>query len=630
MYSRTSKPVIFGGHISTAAMVGLAGGLVYFALEVLMGYRGQYTSLGQPLPRVLAVYLIVIVGGLMGLALPLGVLSAAGGRAFSLPARTRLYVAATVFGLSLLWLVRNWSVARFKGILFGGDAWVVPVLAVSAIAVGFVAGWVANRFASGTPHRRGIIAVPAVGVLIVLLFLSSRGMDDIPRGDATTGDAPNVVMILLDALRADHLSCYGYDRETSPRLDALAAEGVTFLNARSHGNRTILAMPALFTSTYPSFNGAMGMGALMRPLGEDETTVAEMLDDRGYTTLGLMTNIHVKSVFGMTQGFDKVEEFNGGRFDLSIYRVLHSAGIVERPAYATDGRPTAGETTDLAIKWLDQVGSRERFFLYVHYMDTHHPYRPPEEYADMFGGITTDPKELFIRSKSVIRGDYDAFGDGDLQTLRNYYDACIRYNDHEIGRIIDRVRKLSTDRQTIFIVTADHGDEFLEHGTLYHNNLLIESLTRVPLIIAGLDGFERGLRVESLVRHIDIMPTLAEVAGAELPAKAKGQSLVPLLTGATSDLGLSAFAEGDHCYSYVSGNWKVTYVDTTNEASLYNVHEDPMERRDLSDVETERMEAMLGILLDYREETKRQRRQQMEATTDEETLRQLRALGYIN
>jgi arylsulfatase len=458
------------------------------------------------------------------------------------------------------------------------------------------------------------------------LFVSSHRVQSTPSHHEHP-EGPNVVMIVLDALRADHLSSYGYDRETSPQLDRLANEGVTFLNAHSHGNRTIFAMPALFTSLYPSFNGALSVGALMRPLPENKTTIAEMLQAEGYSTVGIMTNIHLKTVFGMTQGFDRVEEFNGGCYNLSVYKALRILGLIDRPAYAYEGRPRANEITDHALAWLSRLRP-DPFFLYVHYMDTHHPYRPPAEFADMFGGITVDPLKLFNDSKQAPSSPESTFSADDMATLRNYYDACIRYSDYEVGRILDKVRELTSERETIVIVTSDHGDEFREHGTIYHNNVLIEELIRVPLIIWAPQQFDNR-RDNSLVRHIDVLPTIADMTGSQAPAETMGQSLVPLMSGDSEDLGLSSFAEGDYCTSYIVGGWKMTYVDSTGDAYLYNLDDDPHEQNDLFGIERARANTMLDTLLSYRDKAATARGH-MEATEDEETLRQLKALGYIN
>lgn len=613
-------------HVSTAIVVGFIAAVLYFSWEVLLQHRGRYGSLGQSLPHVFGVYAVAIVGDMILAGILFGIVSLVTGWLRSRSSQAALYSAVVCFGLTFLWHVRNWSVSRTLGVATSRDALVVLLLAAIAFAVGFVARRLAQR--SGLRLHPGVPVTMVIVVVATFLLTQGRG-HSVPHARRHAPDGPNVVMIVLDALRADHLSSYGYERDTSPNIDRLASEGALFLNAHSHGNRTILAMPALFTSLYPSFNGAISVGALMRPLPEDKTTIAEMLQARGYTTVALMTNIHLKSVFNMTQGFDRAEEFNAGAYSLSVYRLLISLNVLQRPEIAIEGRPRATEITDTALTWLDDLKDRP-FFLYVHYMDTHHPYRPPPEFAEMFGGITTDPAALFMKSRRVLHRDPDAsFDERDLQRLEDYYDASIRYADHEIGRLLDRVRDISKDRQTVVVVTADHGDEFLEHGTLYHNNLLIEELLHVPLIFWEPGEVKAGQRIDSLVRHIDVMPTLADMTGATVPDEAMGKSLLPLLTGSATDFDVPSFAEGDYCTSYVYDGWKVMYVDSTNQAVLYNLTEDPEERNNLADAEPERLRRMMAKLYDYRDRAADVRRE-MEATTDEETLRQLRALGYVN
>jgi arylsulfatase A-like enzyme len=374
---------------------------------------------------------------------------------------------------------------------------------------------------------------------------------------------------------------------------------------------------------------AISVGALMRPLAEDKTTIAEMLRDRGYTTVALMTNVHLKSAFGMTQGFDRVEEFNAACYRLSVYRVLRVMGLIERPDLAVEGRPRATEITDHALGWLGKLESRP-FFLYVHYMDTHHPYRPPEEFADMFGGISRNPRELFMETTRFLDPDTTVtIDEQELSRLRDYYDACIRYNDYEIGRILDRIREISNDRETVVVITADHGDEFMEHGTLYHNNLLIQELIHIPLIVWAPGQVPGGQRISPLVRHIDVMPTIAQMTDAVLPDEAMGESLLPLMTGAEMDRNVSSFAEGNYCTSLIYDGWKAVYVDSTNRTHLYNLVEDPGATRDLAALEPERLQSMQEQLFEYRDRAATLRKE-MEAASDEEVVDQLRKLGYIN
>ena len=333
----------------------------------------------------------------------------------------------------------------------------------------------------------------------------------------------NIVLVVVDALRADHLGSYGYRRDTSPNIDRLADEGVRFTRAYSHGNRTIIAMPSLFTSLYPAYHGAVGFHEYVTPLPDDRVTMAETLQDNGYTTVGLMSNVYLKHPFGLTQGFDVVEEFNTARFSLSLYRVIETLGLVTLPDYKVDTAPAAVDVTDQAIAWMDRAGD-EPFFLFAHYMDVHHPYTPPAADFNEFDRGTSDMDEntLFMMTAALVRHQPPLpLRTGELHRLEDLYDACIRHTDTEIGRLISAVELLPDDRDTYIIFTSDHGDEFLEHGSLYHNNVLIEELIRVPLIVwkrGSVDG-----RVENaLVRHIDVMPTVVELAGGEMPVTAMG------------------------------------------------------------------------------------------------------------
>ena len=343
-----------------------------------------------------------------------------------------------------------------------------------------------------------------------------------------------------------------------------------------------------------------------------------------------MTNIYLKSIFGMTQGFDRVTEFNAGCYQLAVYRALQKVGLLTKPDYAATGTPAATELTDSGLEWLDRLQDRP-FFLYLHYMDTHHPYVAPDPYERRFRPSTVggQSEALFRKTVRLLKeGRQEQLSSVDLDTLRDYYDATILYADHEIGRILERVRRIAKERETIVVITADHGDEFLEHGNLYHNNpLMIEELIRVPLIVWNPSRY-RGRRVDSQVRHIDILPTLARLIGQPVPEEAMGTSLEPLLDGSESDLGLVSITEGDFSTALIRQQWKIVYVDSTETVYLYNLENDPRETQDLSSVEPD-VTADLMRRLDLYLEKARDVGHQREAPANPETIRQLKALGYL-
>ncbi|MFQ5511637.1 MAG: sulfatase [Candidatus Krumholzibacteriia bacterium] len=630
MRRRAGRAAVLGGHVATAASFGALAGLALFAAEAALPYRGQYVVLGDPVLRVLSIYLLSAVAAGTVFGLVVGLAGVLAGRLLSAARFVPFHAGAFVFLTSSYWFLRNHPLSALGRLWASADGAAVVVFLLAGIAVGAAIGRVVARRAH-PPRTSPLAAVAGISLLLGIVLWVGQGSGHM-RLPGRAGDAagPNVVLIVLDALRADHMSAYGYERTTTPNIDRLAREGIVFRNARSHGNRTVLAMPSVFTSLYPSFHGAISRGELIRPLPSERVTIAELFQQAGYTSVGLMTNIYLKSIFGMTQGFDRVEEFNAGCYGLSVYRALHKLGLLERPAYVASGSPDASAVTDRGLAWLERLRDRP-FLLYMHYMDTHHPYTAPERFERAFhpSPESRDSEALFRDTVQLLKeGRARELPPHDLAALRDYYDATILYADHEIGRILDRVREISRQRETLVIITADHGDEFLEHGTLYHNNLLIEQLIRVPLIVWAPDRFPGGRSIESLVRHIDILPTLAGLIGRPAPPETMGTSLAPLLAGDESDLGLTSISEGDFCTALIRGNWKVMYVDSTDTAHLYDLATDPEEKRDLSAARPDVM-ADLMMQLDLYLEKARDVDHRREAQADAETIRQLKALGYL-
>jgi len=217
--------------------------------------------------------------------------------------------------------------------------------------------------------------------------------------------------------------------------------------------------------------------------------------------------------------------------------------------------------------------------------------------------------------------------DEELARLTDLYDACIRYTDAEIGRFLDALARRRANRERIVIITADHGDEFMEHGSLYHNNILYEELIRVPLVLWWSDGSHAGTRVEGLARHVDVLPTMAEWLGIPTPEQAMGSSLTPLITGEETGA-RETIAEGDFCAAVVYEGWKILRVDSSGVDYLYDLSADPGETENLAAREPQRLEDMRRRLDAYLALIEEQGGEERRATS--ETLRQLRALGYVN
>lgn len=337
-------------------------------------------------------------------------------------------------------------------------------------------------------------------------------------------NAPNVVWITLESVRADHTSLHGYDRETTPNLQRIAdsPDATTLENCFSPGIWTLPVTASLFTGTYPQYHRATET----RSIPPETPTLAELLSDAGYDTCCISPNPHISSGTDLDRGFDTFSWLSSKtiwkeagpktilKFLFNLRR--HSAGFETEPVK----HHTSYIMNEIATRWLDGVAETDDpFFLYAHYGDPHHPYYPPEPYRDRFAdgfpdGVTTGDamKQSFDTDQRLHETiATDAVDDELLSILEALYDAEIAYTDEMVGRLYDYVQEHTDD--TIFIVTADHGELFGEYGLLSHRLVAHDALTHVPAVIDGLSGISD--QRDELVQTLDFTRTLAELADVE-------------------------------------------------------------------------------------------------------------------
>ena len=625
-----SGPALIWRQFLVGQTFGVVFAVLLFVVEPVWLARDVYGQLGASLKTVFATYTAFgwVVGAVVGVAW--GLIGTVWRRLVRPDGAVPGAGAFLGFLFMALFIVRLQSVETLKTF---PSSIMTSLVAAALVWVGI--GYLGRRFV----HRYVPVGSrdkvrTILGIAAFVVFIGSVGSSQLeskgrPERAAASAASPNVVMIVVDALRPDHLQVYGYERETSPNLQRFAERATVFENAYSQGNRTIIAMPSLFTSLYPSFHGAVGFQERMIPLPESRTTISEVMRDAGYTTVGVMSNVYLKSAFGLTQGFDVVDEFETLRYQLSVYRVLDSLGIVKKPI-RTSFAPDATEVTDRGIHWLHNIKDRP-FFLYLHYMDVHHPYYPPPEYELMFNSIDSDvdSRVLFAKTAAMVRNPPPlALPREELRRLIDLYDGCVRFTDEEIGRFLRELESLDSGRETVVVFTSDHGDEFLEHGSLYHTNLAIETLVRVPLIVGRIPAPETGNRVADLVRHVDVLPTIAQIIGATPPANIDGVALTPLLEGRSASVAEYSIAEGDFCTSLNMLGWKLMYVDSTDAYQLYYLADDPLGREDVSDRYPDKVADMRAILDEYLARVAELEDGAEEPLSDE-AIRELRALGYL-
>lgn len=303
-------------------------------------------------------------------------------------------------------------------------------------------------------------------------------------------DSGPVILIVVDALRPDHLDAYGYDRKTAPHLARLADDGIVLTNYFVNANWTRPSMASLLTGLPPAVHGVESDKDRLVPELE---TLPEVLQRAGIKTGAVIGNGNAGSAFGFAQGFDEFAD-----------TTRHWKGL-----------PTADEVVDLAIPFV-RAHRDERFFLLLFLIDPHDPYRAPEEYEKLF---VRDPKVPLVRSPHWEIGRYGAPA---VERMKDTYDAAIRYTDAALGRFVDTLAKEGLYGRSTLVVTADHGEAFGEHGIFLHSHHLYDEIVRAPLIVRAPRMSSRGGYSHFLFQSTDLLPTIARHMGAKTPRGAQG------------------------------------------------------------------------------------------------------------
>ena len=380
---------------------------------------------------------------------------------------------------------------------------------------------------------------------------------------------PNIILISLDALRADHLSCYGYHRDTSPTIDSLATRGVQFNDAVSQAPWTLPAHASIFTSQYMKTHGVSNW---RESLGSEARTMAEILRDNGYLTAAIIGGA-LPLGRGLNQGFD---EYHATCFERAV-----TDPVTNNCVHGT------------AAEWLEQYRDAP-FFLFLHYWDIHDPYTPPAPYDTLY-----DPEyEGSVRGWETLYGweilrkrlpdGFEGISTRDLEHIVALYDGEIRHTDRYLSQLFSHIRNLRLDKETLIILTSDHGDEFLDHGQTGHGKSLFSELIRVPMIWIFPDRKHSGEEVNQLVQTMDILPTLLEYLEIPAPETVEGRSfLSAFLDPDTRDQ--PAFSEvigftpheGSQ-YAVVTDSAKLIRSTRYDTYEFYDLVEDPDEKNPLS------------------------------------------------
>jgi len=401
-------------------------------------------------------------------------------------------------------------------------------------------------------------------------------------------DSPNVLFISVDTLRPDHLGCYGYARDTSPHIDALAAKSVLFEDAVSSAPWTLPSYGSVFTGLDPSKHWAGAVyprescfgqdaagptsGKTAQPLTESAVTLAQHLARAGWQTAGFVNNRFLSPSYGLDRGFQRYV----------VYEHTAEFGV------------------ELAQQWIE---ARDRpWFCFLHLMDTHMPYAPPEPWDAKFATrpLSHSERANWMPPLGEIRGIEHPDEQFKAEVIA-YYDGALAWTDHNLGRLLAALEARGALANTIVVFHSDHGEEFWDHGGFEHGHTLYQELLHVPLFLR-YDGRLAPARVRERVRAYDLFPTILELCGQPVPAGLDAQSLLPWLAEPAARAPRDARAE---FMLWSEREFKARYQGAlkliaggARHTELFDLSVDPRELQDLSGAQAARSATLRAELVD--------------------------------
>ena len=485
---------------------------------------------------------------------------------------------------------------------------------------------IATRLATPLAPIALLLGSLGLGALLSALYSPASGATG-EAGSITQEleSKPNVILVMVDTLRADHLSCYGADIKT-PNLCRLTEGGTTY-QAFSHASSTKPATASLLTSTLPSTHSAI---AKPSTLSEDLTLISEAMQDGGYTTGGIVSNVNLAESFGFAQGYDDyyylgpdyIAYAEESSSKLIIYQLVRQIwlGLAGGDEVRFNDFYQDSEVVNAtAFDWLERRKD-ERFFLFLHYMDPHDPY-----FEHPYNGVG-------IARVSMPEPDAN-----ESERLHSLYRGEIEYLDVQFGQLLAKLEADGLYDDTVIVVTADHGEEFNEHGGFWHGLTLYDEQIHVPLLIKwAKNGVGPNSGAESgIARLIDVGPTLLGVAGIEVPETMQGIDLrTPYSTRLEKDR--HAFSEEDHegniLWSLRTEDEKLIVANPGNprglpEREFFDISGDPEELDPYDDPDAEERLAEMAELARLAAEGKAVESQDVEMTFAD--CERLRMLGYV-
>jgi arylsulfatase A-like enzyme len=470
-------------------------------------------------------------------------------------------------------------------------------------------------------RRLGIQVVAAA----VAAFVWGHPLGTAPLDDAVVtavpppAGTPDVILVSLDTTRADHLSTYGYARETSPNLTALAASSLTFTEARSTASWTLPGHASMFTGMYPSRHGAHLAGGWLPgqgidghrrvafPLPDERVTLAEALRDRGYQTGAFVANFsYLYRDFGLAQGFDRYDDAPGLLLRVQPY-ALH---FVQRfaPGFLLKPFRSAPQINAAALSWLDDAAPGRPVFLFLNYMEAHQPWLAPPPFDRWARGLPDAQRlatsNLYTHAVRHVDASEQAF-------VAANYDGQLAAMDQALGALLDALRARGRFEQALVVVTADHGEFLGEHDQVGHiARMLYEPVLHVPLVVKPPGAAQPPARIDRPVQLVDVLPTVLQTVGAPIPPGVQGQPLLDADHALLAEEDINPFLVARYGALYdraIRVLYEPPYkliTTSRGQRMLFDLTRDPGESQDLSATEpavldrmAQRLEASMSTMV---------------------------------
>jgi len=633
-------------HLSAGLSAGLLAGLLLSLFDwwLLLG-PGGLAPRGEPAAVLGYAFLLLgAAGAAGGAALTLSALLIRRLR-FSWPPVATFAVCLAGGGLLLVrfgWMP-HWFRSNTSPPVFSAP-WILAIPVVLALAV-LPSGLLRQS------RSRGRLAMPLFIGLVLLYGAAAAGWwavglnagapgepprtRPLVRGGGEAAESVPVILLLLDTLRWDALSCYGHSQRLTPHLDRFCSEAIQFEMARAQASWTKPSIATLLTSTYPRQHGARGRADRIRSASP---SLASVFRRAGYRTGAVVANGNLSPAFGFARGFDHYHYLRpdfalgarGKALGLGAYRIA-SVAWQRLARNRRDHRYFKRDATEVNRAVLDWVSGltgeeRRRFFIFVNYIDPHDPYfRHPYD-GHGLGAVDGKSPSPETRDEMV-----------------SLYHGEVAFLDHHLGRLFARLRQAGLYQRSLILITSDHGEEFLDHGGWWHGLTLYEEQLRVPLLVRLPRGVGGGTRAGAETGLVDVAPGLLEMAGLgnAVPGAMRGRGLArslaagdPATGAAPRSFHADELLDGNRLSSITEGRWKYVRANRGNPRgvpveSLYDLETDPGERTNLAGTRPDLVEALSERLDRLQAGGGGTAAAAPGAEMDEETAEHLRALGYL-